>query len=179
MRIHFGEHETAPIPVPMQTVLKQVISAGLKKHPEYAKINCEINLTFVTQEEIRRLNSCYRSKDTPTDVLSFPNQGAKPLATGRRSKPTLHLGDIVICLEIAESQAREYGHSLERELAFLTAHGLLHLLGYDHNTPQEESRMIDAQKEILARVGVCREHSGSAAVFPTGRSEIAEQFLSI
>jgi len=154
MKIHFGECDTRPLPVPMQTLLKQVVSTGLKFHEEYVKLNCEVNLTLVSPAEIAKLNKTYRDKDGSTDVLSFPNAGAIPLAGNRGSKPTLNLGDIVICPCIAEAQAQEYGHSLERELAFLTAHGLLHLLGYDHNTPQEEKDMISAQKKILAWVGV-------------------------
>jgi probable rRNA maturation factor len=69
------------------------------------------------------------------------------------SQPAINLGDIIICTDVAQAQAAEYGHSLERELAFLTAHGLLHLIGYDHNTPQAEAEMIAMQKEILAWVG--------------------------
>jgi len=164
MRIHWGERGVEPLPAATQTLLKQVISYGLRLHPEYKNVNCEINISFVTSAEIAELNKQYRSKDAPTDVLSFPNTSATPIPAAHkssRSKPTLNLGDIVICTAVAESQAQEYGHSAERELAFLTAHGFLHLIGYDHNTPQEEATMIAMQKDILERVGIARTTSGS------------------
>jgi len=158
IKVYFGERGTLPLPVPTQTMLKQVISAGIRNYglglkssgqkrvrgkPTMADVKNSISLTLVTPEEITQLNKEYRSKDSPTDVLSFPMDGA-------------NLGDIVICLEVAENQAWEYGHSLERELAFLTAHGFLHLIGYDHETPEAEKEMIMAQKEMLAWVGMER-----------------------
>ncbi|MCL1786572.1 MAG: rRNA maturation RNase YbeY [Defluviitaleaceae bacterium] len=158
MKIFWNECDMAP---PTQTLLKQVVSAGLKKHPVYHKTDCEVNISFVTPAEMADLNQAYRGKNTPTDVLSFPNDGAQAMPagpTGRPkrhspSQPAINLGDIIICTDVAQAQAAEYGHSLERELAFLTAHGLLHLIGYDHHTPQAEAEMIAMQKEILAWVG--------------------------
>ena len=144
------------MPLYQQTMLKQVLSAGLKFHPKYRKFNCEINLSFVSSKEIQNLNKHYRKLDTPTDVLSFPNTGAKPMRSIGNSKPTLSLGDIIICTEITQSQANEYGHSIERELAFLTAHGFLHLIGYDHIDPSEENAMNEAQQKILNWVGIER-----------------------
>jgi len=145
MKLHIGERGVAPLPIPTQTLLKQVVSSALRLHQKYRVINCEINLTFVTETEVTELNKQYRNKDTSTDVLSFPSTG---------TIPTQNLGDIVICLQVAENQALEYGHSLERELAFLTAHGFLHLIGYDHMTIEEEETMLAMQKQILSRVGV-------------------------
>jgi len=159
MKIYWGEREVPPLPAHTQTLLKQVISSGLRFHPKYKNIHCEISISFVTPAEIAQLNKQYRNKDTPTDVLSFPNIGATPIPASRKSnrnRPALNLGDIVICTAVAKSQAQAYGHSLERELAFLTAHGFLHLIGYDHNTPQEEEAMITMQKELLDRVGIVR-----------------------
>jgi len=196
MKIHFGENGTPPLHIPIKTMLKQVISAGLRLHMnkarlhahfvqtnspaenkaasptsstycqqqvespplafDYGKLNCEVNLTLVSPLEITQLNMQYRSINSPTDVLSFPSLDAKPIPGNRRKKPILNLGDIVICLQIAQQQALEYGHALERELAFLTAHGLLHLLGYDHTTPEDEEVMFAAQKEILTRLGILR-----------------------
>jgi len=154
MRVYFGENCT--LPLHQQTLLRQVISAGLKFHPKYEKLDCEINLSLVSSEEIQNLNKHYRKLDTPTDVLSFPNTGAKPAPGFRGSKPTLSMGDIIICMEVAEAQAQEYGHSVERELAFLTVHGFLHLIGYDHMTPDDEAVMKETQQEILAWVGIER-----------------------
>ena len=159
MKVHYSERDTKSLPPHLQTTLKQTISTALKL---YGQPNCEVNLTIVTPAEITKLNNQYRNKNEPTDVLSFPGitSGHKPLISARRrlagTKPARHLGDIVICLEVAQNQANEYAHSLERELAFLTAHGLLHLIGYDHNTPGEEAAMIEAQKQILAGVGINR-----------------------
>jgi len=154
MRIYFGEN--CNLPLHQQTMLKQVLSAGLKFHPKYDKLNCEINLSFVSPKEIQNLNKHYRKLDAPTDVLSFPNTGAKPMPGVGKNKPTLALGDIIICTEIAQNQAGEYGHSFERELAFLTAHGFLHLIGYDHINPGEEAAMTEAQQKILEWVGIGR-----------------------
>ncbi len=99
----------------------------------------EISLSFVEAAEIQDLNNKYRDKNYSTDVLSFPAEDPHTL------------GDIVICIEKAESQARELGHSLDREIAFLFVHGLLHLLGYDHEISQEDERiMFDLQDRILA-----------------------------
>jgi probable rRNA maturation factor len=159
MKIHFNEHSAQAPYKFAQTLLKQVISAGLRLHPTYKRINCEVNISFVTLEESWRLNKQYRNKDAPTDVLSFPNANAIPVPAPRRTfrgKPAFSLGDIVICARVSENQAVEYGHSVERELAFLTAHGFLHLIGYDHNTPEEEKNMLDMQKKILTGVGIER-----------------------
>jgi len=101
-------------------------------------------------EEIQTLNRDYRNKDTATDVLSFPVNNE--LATG----PSISLGDIVICVEVAQKQANEYGHNLDRELAFLLVHGMLHLLGYDHETPEDEAEMCAAQEDILAKLCITR-----------------------
>jgi len=103
----------------------------------------EISLVFTDDEGIARLNMMYRGIDQPTDVLSFPM--GRPL-----------LGDIVISLERAVSQAREYGHSLQRELAFLTVHGALHLLGLDHESKSDRKRMESYQKQILFVLGIPR-----------------------
>jgi len=147
MKLHIGERGTVPLPAPVQTLLKQVISSALRLHRgQFNPVNCEINLTFVTETEITELNKQYRNKGAPTDVLSFPSMNTA----------SANLGDIVICLQVAEEQAQEYGHSLERELAFLTAHGFLHLIGYDHTTPEEEEPMLAMQKQIMSRVGVER-----------------------
>jgi len=114
--------------------------------------------TFVDSEEIRQLNSEYRGIDKETDVLSFPtidNVGhgiidvlQYPFETDCRTG-LLNLGDIFICMDVAQRQAEEYGHSLKRESAFLFLHGLLHLLGYDHIEEDDEREMKDAADKIL------------------------------
>ena len=110
--------------------------------------NSEVSITFVDEDEIRALNRDYRNKDTVTDVLSFPINSE--LAMG----PSTSLGDIAICIKIAQKQAEEYGHSFERELAFLVTHGMLHLLGYNHESPEDEAEMCAAQEQILEKLGL-------------------------
>ena len=118
-------------------------AAGAVIKYESADDIAEVSVSFMSVEEIQALNRDYRGKDTPTDVLSFPVNNTLAMGPGRP------LGDIVICTEVARRQAEEYGHSLERELAFLLVHGLLHLLGYDHETPEDEAKICAAQDEIL------------------------------
>jgi len=142
MKIHFEERDTPPLVPYISTIMKQVISAGRRLYSPV--VASSISISIVTAEEMAKINQQYRDTLGVTDVLSFPGNGQATL------------GDIIICLEVAESQAAEYGHSLERELAFLTAHGFLHLIGHDHQTPEDEHEMIEAQNKILERVGVPR-----------------------
>lgn len=115
---------------------------------EGVSYSCEVSVTFVDNERIRELNSEYRNIDRETDVLSFP--------TGDTGEGVT-LGDVVISLEKAKAQAEEYGHSLEREIAFLTVHSVLHLLGYDHETGEEdEKEMFRRQDEIMDKLGITR-----------------------
>ncbi|MBE3580141.1 MAG: rRNA maturation RNase YbeY [Thermoanaerobacteraceae bacterium] len=117
----------------------------------------EVSVTLVDDAEIRRLNLMYRGVDAPTDVLSFPLQDeeeVEPPIEGEEGE--LLLGDILISLETAARQAAAYGHSLEREVGFLALHGFLHLLGYDHDTPEREEIMFRRQEEILGKVGLVR-----------------------
>jgi len=106
----------------------------------------EVSVSFVDKTEIRELNRDYRNKNEPTDVLSFPFSVPDKWIDG--DIPTA-LGDIIICTEVADEQANEYGHSLERELGFLVVHGLLHLAGYDHLNQEDEDKMRQAQRDIL------------------------------
>ena len=123
----------------------------------------EVSVSFVDNEEIHALNLEYRGKDKPTDVLSFPMWEKKELDTGTAAgdidpeNDAVLLGDIVISAEKAVEQAAEYGHSPEREYAFLSVHSTLHLLGYDHETSEEdETYMNQKQEEILTKIGVPR-----------------------
>lgn len=115
----------------------------------------EVSVTIVDDESIRRLNRDFRQVDRPTDVLSFPQWEPGETMEGYGDEP-IHLGDIVISFPRAQKQADAYGHSLEREIGFLAVHGFLHLLGYDHQTEEEERRMFARQEEILGRVGLKR-----------------------
>lgn len=108
------------------------------------------NIIFVSLEEIHRINKEYRNIDRPTDVISFA------LIDDKEEKQTHEMGDIFICLDKAREQAKEYGHSIIREVAFLSVHGYLHLSGYDHQTKEEESIMFKKQDEILNKAGIKR-----------------------
>ena len=115
--------------------------------------NMEVSLTFVDSLEIRQLNSAYRGVDAVTDVLSFPQfetPGEIPI------EGYILLGDVVICLDQALTQAETFGHSTEREILFLFVHSMFHLLGYDHHCEEEQSVMRQAEETILARLGLER-----------------------
>lgn len=117
----------------------------------------EISVTFVDDEQIREINNDYRGIDNATDVLSFPLTGDDGEFTYDRGNKITLLGDIVISLERAANQADEYGHSFRRELAFLTVHSMLHLLGYDHVTSEEDEKIMFAKQEmILDAMGIVR-----------------------
>ena len=114
----------------------------------------EVSVTLTDNEGIHALNREYRNVDRPTDVLSFPLSDGEDYDT---DGDAVLLGDIVISLERAQTQAEEYGHSFEREVAFLTVHSMLHLLGYDHETsPEDERDMFARQDEILISAGMTR-----------------------
>lgn len=109
-----------------------------------------VDIAVVTPADIRALNRAYRDVDCVTDVLSFPSVEAGELPADG------FWGDIVLCPARAEEQAENYGHSIERELAFLTVHGMLHLFSFDHILPEDEALMISEQRRILERMGVSR-----------------------
>ncbi len=114
----------------------------------------EVNVTIVSDDEIKQLNSDFRGIDKSTDVLSFP-LGENGEYDVNPETNALMLGDIVISAEHALNQAEEYGHSTQREIAFLTVHSMLHLLGYDHvNNETEEKEMFKKQEEILIKMGL-------------------------
>lgn len=131
---------------------------------EQCDFEAQISITFTDNEGIREINDEYRDIDKPTDVLSFPmlefDEDGQILDNEFEydEDGAIMLGDIVISLEKAQSQAEEYGHSMEREIAFLCAHSMLHLLGYDHvNSEEEEKIMFSKQEEILNNLGITRE----------------------
>jgi len=129
-------------------LLRRAIVATL----EYEGVNgnCEVSVTFTDNAGIHELNKQYRSIDRPTDVLSFPQIDFENDGVDLSDNSYKILGDIVISLERAAEQAEEIGHSREHEAAFLTVHSTLHLLGYDHETGEEdEKEMFGKQKEII------------------------------
>lgn len=118
----------------------------------------EVSITFVDDQTIQQINAEYRQKDVPTDVISFAleelGEDEVPIIADEQM-PTL-LGDIIISVDTAKSQAEQYNHSLRRELGFLALHGFLHLLGYDHMTEEDEKKMFARQKELLSAFGLER-----------------------
>lgn len=118
--------------------------------------NFEVSVTYTDNLGIRELNRFYRGIDRETDVLSFPLMDSEGFDIDPVSDSCM-LGDIVISVEKTIEQAIEYGHSFERELAFLTVHSMLHLLGYDHvNSEEEEKEMFERQEFILETLGFKR-----------------------
>ena len=140
MRIYWDGGETA---------LEEGLLAELEAAADAALGNDArgVSVSFITREEIRDLNARYRGVDAPTDVLSFPAPAPFDLET---------LGDVAVCVEIAEEQAAEYGHSLRRELAFLVVHGILHLKGFGHATEEGAFEMERMQNEVLNSRGILR-----------------------
>ncbi|MBU8879432.1 rRNA maturation RNase YbeY [Bacillus sp. FJAT-29790] len=117
----------------------------------------EVSITFVSDEKITEINKEYRNKDSVTDVISFAMEemGEGEIELHGLDMPRI-LGDIIISVAKAKEQAEEYGHSFMRELGFLAVHGFLHLLGYDHETTEEEKEMFSRQKDILDEFGLRR-----------------------
>lgn len=138
--------------LPVSPALRGLVCRAVNKTLVYEDFrkDAEVSVTFTDNEKIRELNRNYRNIDRATDVLSFPMfdedyDDGLPAA----------LGDIVISLEKAKSQSEEYGHSFERECAFLTVHSVLHLLGYDHETGvEDEKEMFFRQDEIMKLLGL-------------------------
>jgi len=111
------------------------------------------NVIFVLNDEIKEINRQYRGIDRPTDVITFSLlENTDEIFEGGE----FELGDIFISVEKAQEQAEAYGHSLEREIAFLAVHGYLHLKGYDHQTKEEEQEMFSLQEQILENAGYRR-----------------------
>lgn len=117
-----------------------------------AELNYELSVILVGNKKIQELNKIYRNKDYITDVISFADCDSVENFIPAEDFDIVPLGDIFICIDKAHSQANEYNHSLERELSFLTIHGILHLLGYDHTTPELEKEMFSLQKSIIEKL---------------------------
>ncbi len=119
--------------------------------------DCEVSLSIVNNDEIQEINKQFREIDAPTDVLSFPlltfEEGEQADVNENNE---IMLGDIIISIDKAKAQAEEYGHGLRRELAFLTAHSMLHLMGYDHMEEEEQKEMFKKQDDILNNLGITR-----------------------
>jgi probable rRNA maturation factor len=123
-----------------------------------APLRSEVSVLLVDDMAIQALNRCYRGVDAPTDVLSFSQvEGDGPDWRGFPPEMPVLLGDIVVSVPRMRAQAQDYGHGEARELGFLLVHGLLHLLGYDHQTPEETRAMRAAEEDLLGAAGLTRE----------------------
>ncbi|WLR43982.1 rRNA maturation RNase YbeY [Bacillus carboniphilus] len=141
-------------------IQKEKIEKLLQNTAEIEEIEkgAEVSVTFVNNESIRQINREYRDKDQETDVISFAlEEHAEDEINIKGEHLPRVLGDIIVSYPKAVEQAEQYGHSLMREILFLTVHGFLHLLGYDHMTEEDEKEMFNKQKEILDRYGYKRE----------------------
>ena len=154
------------IDVNYEDIIKQVIEGAIN----YVECpyECEVNVTIVDNNIIHEINNKQRQIDRPTDVLSFPlieydvpgdlSNVEKNIDSFNPDTGELMLGDIVISYDKVKEQANEYNHSQKRELAFLTAHSMLHLFGYDHIVDEERINMERMQKEILNNLNITREN---------------------
>ena len=114
--------------------------------------DCQLSVAVATDAEIHALNRRYAGEDKPTDVLAFSQQEGEAFIPS--PDEIRHLGDVIISLETAERQASEAGHDLDAELAHLLAHGVLHLLGYDHTAADKEREMRERERAVLAKAGI-------------------------
>ena len=152
-----NDQKEVKIPTGMRLLIRRCCNAVLTY--EGLQGPAEISLRFVDEDEIHALNLQYRKVDAPTDVLSFP-MGADNIYDINPETGAKMLGDIVISMPRAVEQATLYGHSLQREIAFLTVHSLLHLLGYDHvKGGLEGVRMREKEETVLTQLGLKRNDS--------------------
>jgi len=128
---------------------KKIIQEGLDELGFKGK-NIELSVNLVGEGRIKALNKKYRGKNRTTDVLSFPLK--EKVSTKTVTGGIIPLGDVFICLPVARKEARRQGISLDSELALLTIHGVLHLLGYDHEEISQREKMFKLQDEILKRL---------------------------
>ena len=151
-----NDQNVVKIPVGIRLLIRRCCQAVLIT--ENFNKDAEVSVSFVSNNEIKKLNKAYRDKDSETDVLSFPLTSEDGTEEFNTETGAVLLGDIVISLEMAVKQAAVYGHSLEREVGFLTVHSMLHLLGYDHETtPLDERIMREKEEAVLDKLGISRD----------------------
>ena len=150
-----NDQKTVKIPKGMRLLIRRCCTAVLvmEEFPQDA----EISVTIVDNEKIKELNKNYRDIDSETDVLSFP-LGENGVYDINHDTGEAELGDIVLSLEKAQEQAEHYGHSLDREVGYLTVHSMLHLLGYNHEEGgMELVRMREKEEKVLTELGLRRD----------------------
>lgn len=152
-----NSQNTVKIPTGVRMLIRRCCNAVLVN--EQFKVPAEISVTIVDDEQIHELNLKHRNIDASTDVLSFP-LGENGVYDVNPETGAQLLGDIVISIEHAVKQAKVYGHSLDREIAFLTVHSMLHLLGYDHEAGGLELvHMREREEAVLTQLGLVRSGS--------------------
>ena len=158
VKVYISNQQNAvKIPTGIRLLVRRCCSAVLQMEEFFDP--AEVSVTFVDNEQIRELNAEYRNKDSATDVLSFP-LGENGEFDVNMETGALLLGDIIISVPRAIEQAEMYGHSLRREIGFLTVHSMLHLLGYDHeNEGIEAVRMREKEEQVLNKLGLKRDSS--------------------
>ena len=158
VKVYISNQQNAvKIPTGIRLLVRRCCSAVLQMEEFFDP--AEGSVTFVDNEQIRELNAEYRNKDSATDVLSFP-LGENGEYDVNMETGALLLGDIIISVPRAIEQAEMYGHSLRREIGFLTVHSMLHLLGYDHeNEGIEAVRMREKEEQVLNKLGLKRDGS--------------------
>ena len=154
LKIYFENHQKEEI---VTYRLKMLIRRAVEETLAYEGVldDCEVSVTLCDNEESRELNKKFRNIDRATDVLSFPLFDDDGMDAHVEELDCM-LGDIVLSLERARLQAEEFGHSFEREVAFLTVHSMLHLLGYDHMEPEDEQEMMALQNQVMDKLGISR-----------------------
>ncbi len=167
MSIYIENELETEIPEHYEDIVKDIIYSALDFLE--CPYECEINVIFTDNEGIREINCQYRDIDSPTDVLSFPlvdydtpgnfdDLEESPMDYFNQDTGELMLGDIILNIDRIATQAEEYGHTRRREVAFLTAHSMLHLAGYDHIDDTERIAMEKLQEQILTMKGYTRDN---------------------
>ena len=142
-----------------EETIKKVVEKCYEEE-KLTKSKLIITITLTTPENIRKINKEYRNIDRATDVLSFPMFEKEELTKKIKNQEFMHedvLGDIIISIEKVKDQAKEYGHSFERELSYMVVHGFYHLMGYDHMTEEEKTEMRKKEDVILNALNITRE----------------------
>ncbi len=139
------------IPTGLRMLVRRCCTAVLKM--EKFEGAAEISVTFVDNEQIKELNTQYRDKPIETDVLSFPMGSNGKYDIDPQTGAQI-LGDVVISMEKAQAQAQAFGHTFQREVGYLTAHSVLHLLGYDHIKPLEKVHMREKEEQVMEMLGL-------------------------
>ncbi len=141
---------------PFENIVLKVAEETFKVHN--IEKDAEISVVFTDDEEIKEINNNFRNIDSSTDVLSFPQYEFFEEGDISHIKDSvLILGDVIISLEHAKAQSVEFNHSLNREVGYLTAHSMLHLLGYDHMEDEEKARMRQKEEQIMTNIKLTRE----------------------